>query len=68
MVSQLLNRANSVLHENIPVNKDNPPVTSTPLKKYVNLSVDEKFDYIMRKLQPLNGIAETIINLDGRVS
>lgn len=68
VVSQLLNRANSVFYEDIPLFRDNLPVTSTPLNKSVGLSVDEKLDYIMKKLQLLDGIAESINKLYGRVT
>lgn len=45
----------------------NSPVSSNPLKKSVGLSVDDKMDYIMKKIQLLD-IAESINKLDGRVT
>lgn len=56
------------MYEDVPVFRDNLLVTSIPLNKSVGLSVDEKLDYIMKKLQLLDGIAESINKLDGRVT
>lgn len=74
-VSELLKEANRVLYENTPVfNYDNPsspnhpPITSTPLNKSGGLSIDNKLDLIMKKLESLDSIVEAIKRLDGRVS
>lgn len=56
------------MYEDTPVFRDNLLVTSTPLNNSVDLTVDEKLDYIMKKLQLLDGIAESINKPDGRVT
>lgn len=74
-VSELLKEANRVIYENTSVFNDynpsspnHPPITSTLLNKSRSLSIYNKLDLIMKKLESLDSIVEAIKRLDGRVS